>query len=791
MVFALKRVFHDLSSAFLTQFTILAQGVEPRHLDFEWEDVTAQFTAASESLKIGEIIAPANFSLHEAMSAIELMDPKMDIGLGSANVLTLVEIEARGRLPDIETLSPANWLSLMDSLIVAEQMHYEGFHLAQCLLTCYYVHDLPRKLEKCPLLANFVRVLFRRCGLIRDCILVANNYFEEDFVHYNFGFSNLDIDPKESEIKDLTTKLIADEEARLKTLKEDDQDRKIGEAILLRLKWNYAMYLAQLHLSTPLNAGLPLAEAFINESIEYLNGIKETASLAENPEKSTFKTAGGSDVIVNDGNKNATSVKIFEYEIMRRWTNATPPTIQPWKSLEQSMVEWRSVLELLLSFTKLPSVITCFRDAKEILTELVVDKKAPLLPRARYLNIVWNDHKFLGKISLNDMLIQDITEQYGLTTKYVKADEKTLAFHLDLCETGITDVFRSIGVTRSRARRRLPHIFENWETLLGDGDVLDAKIAPILKFQREEERCRGFARWHVDMIQSMISDYLSIGFELQLYEKYEAPMIFWYLDNLAAARQKSHFKVLESLEIHKHMSLQAATSKRTAGKNSKAGSSAAAPLPTVEVKNNWYAVELDAKFQLTRALFLLIASFDAAGFFALPRTAVSSPQTRYFLRFHSLLNLNTPSGLRFEHFQTSYLDIVRDRSPSDLLQRATKAAQAAIRAFMTLSKFSQPDPVTSKPITPPPTVIKEANALMQVALKNGMTIARLIQSNQLDACKTLKEAKTDNEHNKPSSKPTVAGDVPNNSSHFVDLDFSAHRAFPLITLKTKEAPKTN
>lgn len=791
----------QLANFWLFPFS-LAAGLEWKHVDFEWEDLTAQFTAASSNLKIGEIIATESFNLQEAMSAIELMDPKMDIGLGSANVLILPEIEARERLPKIETLSEANLISLMDSLIIAELMHYEGYHLAQGLLTCYYLHDVTRCLEKSPILHNFVRVLYKRCGIIRECFNEAGNFYDEDFVHYNFGFAGIDVSPKE-EIKTQHNELIASEEARIKALSvsgtaEDEAKRKIAEAILVRLKWNFAMYLAQKEFSVAANAGLTNAKAYIAEANSYFDQLVASAVLAENPEVSSSKTAGGADVIAESG-KSTSGVKIFEYEIMRRWTNATPPTIKPWKTLEESMIDWRSILAHLTELTDLPTIITCFRDAKEYLSELTVEKKAPLLPRARCLMIIWSNHKFLGKVSLEDLLVQELTTQFGLNTKYLKADEKTLAFHLNLCETGVGDWLRALAITRSRARRRLPHIFDNWGTLLYDGDVLDAKIPPLLKIQREEEKCRGFARWHVDVIQTMISDYLTIGFEQQLYEPYEIPTIFWYLDNLAASRQKSQFKVLEALETHKQSSLHAATAKRGAGGARNQKSNAASPPPqNVEVKPNWYAVELDAKFQLTRALFLLVASFDAAGFFAIPRTVVSSPQTRYFLRFHPLINLSMPKGLRFEQYQSTYIDLVKDRPPLDLLQRAHKAAQSSIRAFMTLSSFSQLDGTSSTPTTPPPSVTKEAQALLKIALANGITIAKFKQSNELDACKTLKDAKTDNAHNKPSHKPSAAVEsgeattskpVPTNSTHYVDLDFSGHRSFPLITLKAKEAPK--
>lgn len=784
---------------------MVAAGLSIEHVDMEWEEVTQVVKAASAELKVGEIIAPADFSLQEAMSAIELMDPKMDIGLGSANVFTLAEIEERGRLPKIDSLSPSNWLSLMDSLIIAEQMHYEGYHLALCILACYYMHDVERTLEKNVFLLNFARLLLRRAYYVRDCISRASNFYEEDYVHWSFGF---DIgEPKsktdDSDLTSATDALISSETEKLASI-TDEKLRKTMNAIILRLKWNRAMYLAQLHFSKPHNAGIADADKFMQEAISYIEEMKETSVLAENPENSCRRTAGGPDVVSAQKctEEDLKKPKIWEYEIMRRWTNATPPAFQIWKCIEISLDSWKLWLEQMREITKWPEQIESIRDAKEMMVELTVEKKAALLVRARAVNVIWSeDKKFLGKQRVEDVLLQDLREQFGVGAKYAKADEKTLEFHMGLCVTGLSDQLRMMAMNRARARRRLPHIFDHWGTLLYDGDVLDSKVNSILRLSKDEEKSRGFARWHVDTVQGLISEFLTIGFELKLYERYEWPMIFWYLDNLAASRQKSHYKVLEAAEIHKQTLLHSvakrgASSSRNPSSHKSASSPSSSP---VDVKKNWYALELEAKFNLTRAIFLLIASLDAAGFLPLPPSLVSSPQTRYFLRFHTLINLSQPQGLRFSQFQSTYLDIVKDRAPSDLLQRASKAAQTAIRSFMELSNFSQPNVAGQGVITPPKTVIKESKCLLQISIKNGLSIAKLLKSNDLDHCKTLKVSSSKNAHNDLRYKPnsgspseSPASSSPTNASHLVDLDFSSHRSFPIVSLLPKcNSPSSN
>ncbi|MGH0183787.1 UNVERIFIED_CONTAM: hypothetical protein FKN15_026089 [Acipenser sinensis] len=46
-----------------------------------WVDITQDFKGACRELKLGELLHDKLFGLFEAMSAIEMMDPKMDAGM--------------------------------------------------------------------------------------------------------------------------------------------------------------------------------------------------------------------------------------------------------------------------------------------------------------------------------------------------------------------------------------------------------------------------------------------------------------------------------------------------------------------------------------------------------------------------------------------------------------------------------------------------------------------------------------------------------------------------------------
>ena len=49
--------------------------------NYNWKEVTGVFRHSAGELVLGELLHDANFGLFEAMSAIEMMDPKMDAGM--------------------------------------------------------------------------------------------------------------------------------------------------------------------------------------------------------------------------------------------------------------------------------------------------------------------------------------------------------------------------------------------------------------------------------------------------------------------------------------------------------------------------------------------------------------------------------------------------------------------------------------------------------------------------------------------------------------------------------------
>jgi hypothetical protein len=55
-------------------------------METEWRCINNEVFAAADSLNVGEFITTESFNLYDAMSAIELMDPKMVSFLGTTDL---------------------------------------------------------------------------------------------------------------------------------------------------------------------------------------------------------------------------------------------------------------------------------------------------------------------------------------------------------------------------------------------------------------------------------------------------------------------------------------------------------------------------------------------------------------------------------------------------------------------------------------------------------------------------------------------------------------------------------
>ena len=102
-----------------------------------WLDAQPFLTRVAEQMAPGEMVHAPSFSLFEAMSAIEIGDPRMDASLTALSSPTASDLVESGQAPT--RLDDSALLSVLDKHMIMEMTWQQGHSLAQTVFTCIYM----------------------------------------------------------------------------------------------------------------------------------------------------------------------------------------------------------------------------------------------------------------------------------------------------------------------------------------------------------------------------------------------------------------------------------------------------------------------------------------------------------------------------------------------------------------------------------------------------------------------------------------------------------------------------
>ncbi len=160
-------------------------------------DVDALLDVARDAMADSQLVNTEAFTLLEAMTAVELGDPKMDIGLrvDKRRVGNPAELVQAGFAP-LE-LGADDLMCLMDELLASEVSWYRGHFMAETVYSCLYMHDMQR-LEGNWIIKACCEITRLTCSKIVSIVMAASTSEEEDFcvsyhglpLHSNSKFTN-------------------------------------------------------------------------------------------------------------------------------------------------------------------------------------------------------------------------------------------------------------------------------------------------------------------------------------------------------------------------------------------------------------------------------------------------------------------------------------------------------------------------------------------------------------------------------------------------------------------------
>ena len=500
----------------------------------EWVDVTSVFSCAVELLAPGELIRECNFSLLDAMSAIELLDPKMDASVHWSNFKgyprTVDEAVAKGML-QLKDHSPPQIIGIVDEVLACIVTWLNGHTLAQTVFSSLYLLDTSQVEDVC--LRSYSLAAVRTVEYMRECIYCAGVCIEDDQQGVCFGFNMLkkveDADVfaslKESEEKVM---LLARQSAHADRQKDRGKKTVSSEteqlkALLHRVRFAKNLFSLMSSLRRCPSNGIQAVTEYLTQCLALLPDILSSCPLGEQLD-STDPLKLGFHPLINH--------------------NLLPPSYKPCKimSREEAVHNLQSVLKQLeevLEFGKLDS----FRVLHTMSRSFCGQEQTPsvLARSVLVLSCMQSDRsKLFGSPLLEQMLKRDAREFCNPPSLNSRSPVFSSSQGKELTDRffgqtihPMSELLRLYCQHRARQQEKIERVLDYFADLQHETERIDqlhSELAMRTDPARQHLAC--YSSWVLYHTLCLMIDYTVLGFEYNLYSPFEYHYVFWYLEYL-------------------------------------------------------------------------------------------------------------------------------------------------------------------------------------------------------------------------------------------------------------------
>ncbi|KAH6794326.1 MAK10-like protein [Perilla frutescens var. hirtella] len=529
----------------------------PSGNDTVWFDVSSLLHRACHDLRTDELISGENFNLFAAMSALEIMDPKMDSGIVSTYYSVDEAIEngaapiplSFDRTSDIQHI-----IDIMDHFLACEATWHKGGSLAQTMFSCIYLLR-PERTSSHALLHSFCIVIRATCNALVSAVSVSRTNEEEDLFTMAYG-----LPLKANGDEKCLSLLHAVEETLCRQLKackaplskrtalEDieplqtnlDLEEGFCKAVLCRLRFRKHFYHVLTSLRKPQGKGLELAKKHIISCLSELDSMLKSEDFlrnnsvcgtSENEEEKT--TASGCQPVGFDSTLNSRSAA------------PTPPRavkLLSWNKAVNYFQKLLHDLDVISSYSLDP----VFEGALRFVVD--VQKIQPdLVARAHIQLLLVQDGKLYGREPLFAVICKASLLPEGAKNHDIQKNESVQ----QLGQLLIT-LFRVLCANTAWQRRKLGKILQDWRIIyvqlelafrkeFGDAASTSVEQNSLLKI------CKHILIWVEEQTYWIALRFLTLGFELELYSTSEYCMVYWYIYVvLIKLAEKTHLKMMLS-----------------------------------------------------------------------------------------------------------------------------------------------------------------------------------------------------------------------------------------------------
>ncbi|KAJ1478600.1 Mak10 subunit, NatC N-terminal acetyltransferase-domain-containing protein [Baffinella frigidus] len=600
----------------------------------QWVDITHTLKAAAQELGEGNMLHADSFALGDSMSALEMMDPKMDAGLLNPTVIPADEVLEKKILPldpDLETT-----VAIIDKVLALEMTWVRGTAIVQTLFTCLYCH-CPNDVVGEPL-KLYLQMLLKGCDSTKKTVSKASVYEEEDF-SVNMGGYALCEQVGDDEI---AARMSALEETLHKSLKEAKvrggvegaAEAKWTEALLARLVLRKAYYATLGHLGKGIK-GLRAARKSIAYALAQLPVIEETRGY--------------------DASRIAAAA--FQPELNMKLMAPSPPRAVNILSIDDAYSELRVLLTQLDTLCRRVPQVASVEQLEALLYSYTSTPPYPgAVPRSFLRNLMAPDGRdsvICGHSTMNAM-IDDSMKAYMLPALALERPE-ALTLAKGVAKLAL-EYFVTLCYNLGRQRRRLAHCMEEWGQMQAHADQVDQVVfatldrtgRPVLASPTKAY----FSAWLLDRALVMVDRFLELGFQLRLYAPFEFSMLYWYVDYLhgvALSCQPASFYGDSPDFIERQMVAEKgkALQKKKAKAGDKAAERPAVPEPT---RRHLFT---EAHQSICRGMFRLVAGLEKEGLYFVQPLHQASLPSRFTRRFTPVVRLDHPQPLSYDNFLES------------------------------------------------------------------------------------------------------------------------------------------
>jgi len=635
---------------------------------YNWQEVTPGFLSACSSLELGELCHDDMFGLFEAMSAIEMMDPKMDAGMvcnrANTTPITWEMAVEKGELV-MEGLSgnlePGEVVVMVDQTLSCLVTWLEGHSLAQTVLTNLYLHQVDK--VQCVLVKAVCVAVLKLVELVKDIIGKAGVYEEEDFQPLTYGFRLCqDITEQRCvaglrEAEELLGRDVRRTKAREGVDRTEEEKREHGEFLALhsRVKFLRLFYCG---LSALYRGDAGEGGRVIGSCTEVLSGIG----------------VGVGEYWLLEGGR----VKGFEPLANQRLLPPTFPRYTEIVSREEAiryLVELVSRLNTVTTVTTIPSFHTMLdffqsfsatspcvlsRSVLQLLyTPLhspptrqpaVSPPAGPPLPPG-FPELLRDSCK---NFMLPPCLLPAPRSSPGIPTSPLHTLQVKLCLDtfFSQCCRPFGLLLQATGHNRARQRDKISQLLEEFSTVQEEADRLDNMLNTL---SMSGDGASGkphslyLGTWLLYHVLKLMVRYTLSGFELDLYSAHEWAMVWWYLYELLYPWLINCLHRADTV-LSEHLENIDRDKRDKGGK----GKKKAKAVTKKGVKSRPYLTEIacyQAHANMCAGYYKLMVAAKQDEKILIPNPQFDNEVVRYEHRFGAFANLLTPPLMPYTQFK--------------------------------------------------------------------------------------------------------------------------------------------